>query len=84
MVEKIQGITSTSPYHTTTVRYHAWLVILAVLLFLNTAQKQRFTRKYFEKTCVFGQGAAIVIDLDRYEINIKQLKEGRFVSSWRA
>ena len=44
MVNKIREITRTSRYHTTAVRYHAWLLILALLLPLHTAQNDRLRR----------------------------------------
>ena len=50
---KYGGLTEPSRHYAAIVRYQSSLVILAVPLCLNTAQKQLFTVQYLNKTLAF-------------------------------
>ena len=60
---KYGGLTGPSRHHTTIVRCHRSLVILAVPLLLNTARKRPFTVQYLNKMLVFDQFTAVYDDL---------------------
>ena len=60
---KSGGLTEPLRYHAAIVRYQSSLVILAVQLRLNTAQKRSFTMQYMNKTLVFSPFTVVYDDL---------------------
>ena len=60
---KYGGLTEPLRHHAAIVRYQGSLVILAVPLHLNTAQKRPFTVQYLNKTLVFDPFTVVYDDL---------------------